>query len=398
MKKLIWIGLAFLVVLVGCDLTNRDFYRSEDDFGNQNTGALVLVLDSSAIPTKKTIEPTTIIMDAVAFDISLDYVTNSDLDIDVTNHTGQTYTNYGLIPGTWNIAITAYDSIDLDLTVDDRQVVGAIGGVVGNTIQITIDAGEMIVYGDDEALSIIPIDGTGDLSLDLTWPADTITVSAGVEAYLIPVASIPDFQTNPENYTANELVFTIPASPGNEATYGDPAIYDEGAGATLENDGYYGLFITLNDDTTPVLGIAESVRIITGHESYGNIDLTGETGTLELQWDVDLQNPVGITLTHDDTSTTPILSASETVTVTATLDYPTPQSESYDYEWYVDGVTTGITGTVTDTVPPIEITYVLYADDFTGDAGNHYLSLFITGTTSGVVESLSSDTIAFAVE
>ena len=58
MKKLIWIGLAFLVVLVGCDLTSRDFYRAEDDFPENGKGMLLLVFDSSAIAKVPTIDPT----------------------------------------------------------------------------------------------------------------------------------------------------------------------------------------------------------------------------------------------------------------------------------------------------------------------------------------------------
>ena len=405
MKKLFLLAVAALIVFLGCGFMTRDFYLGHENFPDEFSGGILLVLDSSAIPTR-TIQPPpgTITMDAVAYDIHLGYQGNSNLDIDITNHTGVTYKNNGLIEGTWNIGITAYNSTVLAT----RQVVGALGGVVGSTVPIPINAGDVIVYGDDGSLPIIPIDGTGDLSLDLIWAEDLTPTSADVEVYLIPLASMADFQVNPGNYTANELVFTVPASPGNEASYGDPDAYDDGSGTTHENDGYYGLYITILDNTTPVLGIPpHAVRIITGYESYGNLNLQGDTGTLTLEWDVNLQNPVDINFgfTDGDGTSTPILSATEIITVTATLVYPTQPSASYNYEWYIDGLTTGDTGPVTDTTVPIQITYDLNGIDVnanfpnTGDEGTHHLGLLITGLNgSAVPETLSSNVLAFAVE
>jgi hypothetical protein len=87
--------------------------------------------------------------------------------------------------------------------------------------------------------------------------------------------------------------------------------------------------------------------------------------------------------------------------VTATLSYPSPASDSYTYEWYIDGGTTGDSGTVSGSTVTYDLNGVDVNGSFpnTGDEGTHHLSLLITGLDgSSQVETLSSNTLAFAVE
>jgi len=383
MKKWVWIGLVALVVLAGCSLTNRDFYRSVEDLGSEDTGVLVLVMDASTIAKDITPDPDVIVMEADVYDISLDYTDDSDLDIDVTNWGGQTYTFYALTPGDWELSITAYN------TDFGKQIVGALGGQEGFEItSIHIDAGDVkVMDGPTDGLSIVPITNVdGNLQVDLSWPAAITPNTASVDALLIPAATVQDYIADPGSYLglSYPLVFGV---TNNTAAYP----------LTARSPGYYGLFITINDDGTPVTGVFDSVRIVAGYLSYGYINLQRRTGTLTIDWDVDIKNPVEITLTHDDDPPDELILSSGEIsrTVTATLVYPVAPygSASYQYQWFLDGAPQGTPDSIPGTLEYTPLDH----DDF--NSGVHHLSLVIFGLSDAfVVETLSSKTLTFAVE
>jgi hypothetical protein len=378
MKKFFFIGLAVLIILGGCSLVNRDFYRNQDE------GVLVLVMDASTISKEITPNPSEIVMEADVYDISLDYTDDNALDIDVTDWGGQTYTFYALTPGDWELSITAYN------TDFGKKVVGALGGQEGYEIKpIHIDAGDVIVLdGATDDLSIVPITNVdGTLQVNLSWPAEITPNVASVGALLIPAANVQDYIANPGSYggPSDSLVFGV---TNNTAAYP----------VTAKGPGYYGLFITINNDGTPVTGVFDSVRIVAGYLSYGYINLQRRTGTLTINWDVDIKNPVEITLTHnDDPPDELILVSGESRIVTAGLVYPVAPygSASYQYQWFVDGAPQGAPASVPGTLQK-----TLSYSDF-GSPGVHHLSVVIFGLSDDatpVVETLSSETLTFALE
>ncbi|MBA7589367.1 hypothetical protein ES708_31452 [subsurface metagenome] len=347
---------------------------------------LVLVLDSSEIPTK-IIKPSDITMTADSYDILLENTIPGTIPpIVANNYGGAFYINYGVPPGTWTAKITAYDD------GPPRQVVGALGGAEGTpSAAIVIDKGVTLIFGDDdiEDLSIIPIIGQGGLTFDLVWQDGITPTDPVVEAYLIPVLLVDDFVTTGGDFSANKLTITVPNPPGNQATYNDGTQY---------NHGYYGLFITVKEVATPVAGVATSVRIVANHVSHPDsaINLQEVTGTLTLDWDLDLQNPADIEFTE---TVVPTVSTTGGTTITPIVIYPSDSLSvvDYYYQWFVDGTKKGNPLKVTGTVE-----YTIIGADYVGNEGTHQLSLLIYGLTTAdnlnTISTIGSETLTFAVE
>jgi len=386
MKKMLLLAVAALILLLGCSLVTRDFYLDEEDFPNDFKGTLLIALDASQIPTSRTIVPAGFDMNADLFDLTFDFldIAGTVNDFAVSNYDSTTYIANGLTPGNWNVAITAKN--------DSGTAVGAIGGAVTNAVSFTISAGAVTALGPSDVV-IIPLDGQGSLSMHVVWPADMILTSAGIDAYLVPWANfnILDNAFDPSAYPIAPAL----SIAGSEATYGSPT-------PVATDDGYYALFLYLKDDGTRITGMSETVRIITGQQSHGEINLTIDSGGITITPEIDLNNPVGIVFTPLQPPL-PVLGAPgayETqLTVTATLAFPSPESDVYRYRWYLDGEIDDpdATGTVTPVSSTGVVEYTLLASGFSAN-DNHHLSLIVTGETSGgVVETLSSDTYDFAV-
>lgn len=348
MKKLIWIGVAFLVVLAGCNLVSRDFYF-------QDKGSLVLIVDDSELPTK-TIAP----LDPTKMDVAYYEIRGSSIlaseSFENLNYTSGVYTENGLTPATdWTLQVEAFNS--------DNLAIGAIGGVIGTlTPAFEIKVGE-VYYAN---ITVIPIDDDGTLQLDLTWPPGSVD-SPSVNATLTPYGAV----VNPATDT---IAFTIPAPPADyTASYTD----------INRQSGYYLLMLQLLEDGTPVWGYMEAVRVIYGQASIGDMTLqSAAAGGFYLEsLAFNSQDPLEITFDTDPAQTEPWdqLSQSGTYAVTA---LPVPaDGGGYTYEWYADGVSMGAASPASSGGDSI----TLDGSDYT--EGEHNFAVLITDSANGTLSS-----------
>jgi hypothetical protein len=374
MKKILWIGVALLVLaFLGCDLTSRDFYRSEDELPEEGKGKLVLILDSSAI-AKTTIAPDPAIMNIYSYDISGEHMTTSDTFSDpgvlVTSLTEGVYSRNGLTPGGWTIDVVARN-------IDGDQ----IGS--GTTGSFNLAPNTETYVGVD----VLPDTGSGfegSLSLSILWLNDSVP-DPSITAILTPLepsGAAIDISSSQYNGTDPSTGFDV--STANQATYQDTSIAA----------GYYSLSLDLyaNSSDTPewVMGDHPAIRIVYGQSTSGTWDLTNASGELALTINPDLKNPIEI-----DITTAPNEQDSTLTDVTATLQ-GSPSSASYDYAWYVDGRTTPEQTTVDGGTSDI---YTLDPDGLGLPTGAHSLSVLVTARDDqGAIDSVSSETHSFTVQ
>lgn len=117
------------------------------------------------------------------------------------------------------------------------------------------------------------------------------------------------------------LVMTYP-NPGGSATY-----------SGLHNTGYYTLVTQLQDGGYTVMGAVEVVRIVDGEIStgvYNFLNINQPIGTILVNIETDMKNPVGVTLT----GTAATVVVENAMVVDATNDYG-----AVTYVWYVNGST-----------------------------------------------------------
>jgi formylglycine-generating enzyme required for sulfatase activity len=276
------IGLIAILVVIGfisCDLLSAVI--------DEDKGALILNINSDDIATKTLVPDVT--MSIVTYDISgsgPDGATFSDTGI-----ADPTYIQNDLLIGAWTV------------TVDGRN---------GDGTKIASATEAFSITGEQTTtvpITIIPLTGTGILTINMSWPADEIT-APDIVATLAP---------NGGSSSPIEIIVS-----GDTASFSD---------ATLAA-GYYTLTIQLKDGSTVVWGLAEAVRILAGETTIATLDLTLDdinpllVGDLQLNITEDLQNPIGITLTGGQT--TLFVGADMTVTANPTI---APDS----YQWYLNG-------------------------------------------------------------
>ncbi len=368
MKKFIWIGFILFVAFIGCDLVSRDFSLAEDDFIDPNKGSLVLILDGGAIPTK-TIAPT-LDMNVATYELIFagpDVLVGPDLSGSFTTTIGSSglYVQSGFEPGpNWTVEVNARNG---DAT---PVVIGAINGVQGTTASFPITAGAATPL----TVNVVPITGSGDLTLTLTWP-DIAVASESITASLTPA----------------------PPGPGDISSGLDPgfsmstdlttytAVYDTTLSGTdlltpLDN-GYYTLILQLNDGGALAWGWMEAVRIVTGQTTIYPWDLQLTAGG-RLDLITNMQDPIVITFSPTNPDGTTLSQSASTPTDVTVTAVPTPAG-SYTYQWYADGSV--ISG---ETAASITITGSTYS------LGNHNFAVMITDTVSG---ALSSETFTIEI-
>lgn len=199
-----------------------------------------------------------------------------------------------LNPGDWLIDIDAFN--------ETGHLIGSGGATI-------------TVFGGDTTIAsivVIPLSGTGSLDLSLIW--ETIDVANPViSANLIPSSG----GTLP-------LAFSESA-PGTAL-----------AASTLDA-GYYTLIIQLLDTDTVVMGTAETVRIVTDQRTSGSFDFTDVNsldGSIDIDIDVDLKEPIDIDLSGALAS----IVAGESMIVTASSP---AETETVSYNWYLNGSSLG---------------------------------------------------------
>lgn len=352
MKKLLWIGLVFLVILAGCSLVGRDFYRTDTD---PTKGTVVLILDGRNLPTK-TIAPE-LSMDVSEYSLVFDFETGTAYDFE--EQIGSSSTLYwvkgGMEPGNWTVTVEAYNG--------DPLLIG------GGTQAFSI------VEGDETAVivDVVPTAGNGDLTISLSWP-DNVGANEELTAILIPDLTTPatSFQ---DGFVTN-----------SNGTDPRTAVYDTINDTNLDPlpSGYYTMRLQIKDGDALLWGWVEAVRILAGQDTVGTFNLT----TLEGSGGVDITAFMQVEITFDPTVIADF-APSAGLTVEALTDPIDPGS--YAYEWYLDGelipdAENGVTGAVSETIAFAGGSSLL-------TVGNHNLSVLVTTAA----DALSSGTISFTV-
>ena len=371
MRKLIWLGLIAVVVLLGCSLLSRDFYRTAEDFPENGKGMLVLVLDGSDVATH-TIAPSesmdigSYVVSGLHENLTDTFTSVPPVEEDATPADGEVYTKNDLKPGVWTIKVTAFNGSS---GAGDRIGFGS------NTVNITPNSMELVTVevGPDtgEIPGITPTEYyTGGLTLSILWPEDSI----------------------PQPYVYAELIegtpYTSDVSLGTSfgITTTSPTTTAALPEQTL-NAGYYDLNIELykNNDITRstanrIMGDYRSVRIVYDLTTDYTWDLTGATGDATITISPDLNNPIPITLTFPaDLNSSRLVSA----------ELPTGTSGFFTYEWYEDGQQIGTWSG--DAVATLTSTHTL--SDFTPGT-SHNLSVVVTEYDAADISTATVITIS----
>lgn len=336
MKKVIaFIILAFLV-FSGCDITQLaptapDF---EEDFG------LKLNLNISDLKTK-TIAPAD--LEVGRFEITLTDSELNSISETIITDTNASYYNNRLDPGVWTVVVQAYS----------EQTSGYLVASASDTFDIFLNETTTL------NLDVLLLPGNGTLALDIDWPTGTID-NPRIYATLTPYGGNPL-----DNIISGDFTLAV---DNLSFTY---------SSATL-SAGYYTLNILLQDGDFNVWGLAEAVRIIQDDISSGDWTLIADdinVVDLQLNLNIDLENPFDITLSPD----------------IVILDKSVPESMNVDlgvvtgatsYQWYLNGLEVSGTQGATSIV----------INSSTLVIGIHRLDALVV---SGNI--LSSNTVSFSV-
>jgi len=213
------------------------------------------------------------------------------------NSAGGNVTKTGLAFGSWTLVVNA------------ANATGTLIGTGTATAQVNSGATTAVT------VNVIPIAGTGTLSLGVNWTAQIQTPS--INATLTPALG-----------SAQTLPFTI---SGATASYSNAAV----------GNGYYTLGFTLNDGpvSAPIVvaGAVEVVRIVTGQTtsgtySFANVNAPG--GTIDVGINANLQNPLTVSIVGATANLAP--GASETLTASVV-----ETGLNAVFVWYVNGVSAG---------------------------------------------------------
>jgi hypothetical protein len=200
-----------------------------------------------------------------------------------------------LVPGTWNMTVTALNSAGT-----------AIGEGTGTT---------EIVVGETAALTVTvrPYTGVGTLNVTVSWPTTEVTDPV-VNATLVPS-------------TGTEIPLTLSGTePGTLSV----------SKADLAN-GYYTLIVQLYDGTFLAAGAVEVARIVKDGTTTGDFvfsNIKDQDGDVTVVIDPDMQDPLTVSLSGTATEVNTGDSMSVTADVSGTTETPS-------YQWYLDGQAVG---------------------------------------------------------
>ncbi len=359
MKKFIWLGLILFVAFIGCNLVDRDFSLAEEDFIDPGKGALVLVMDSSAIPTK-TIAPT-IVMAVDTYNV----IGNHDLGLDsfsYPNDLDGLITENGLTPGNWTITVEAKNP---NVGIDPDQN----GTVIGRGVtSVLIEEG----VATQVTVLVTPVDGKGGLHLTLNWVEGTV-ITPTVTASLDPLGFV------------GSIDYPAFLTPTNNPPY-DTSSYDD-ADDNSRQTGYYTLIWQLKEAGTAVWGYMDVVRIIDWQATNRAITLSGNFEITSVT--VDLQNPITIDFDSDPVAggLQLVPTIHDQTAVLEILSIPSPSVS--DFQWYLDGIALVESTGVIEGVDSATIKF--FADSLA--LGTHNLGVLVSGTNTYGAKSF-----AFTVE
>jgi len=220
MKKKILTVIPVCFLLLGCDLWQPS--------PGKEYGSLILTLSSSETAAKDILPP--LDMDIAYYDVSGDGPGTA-----VFSHsglTGPTVIEDSLIAGAWMITVDALN--------DDDYLIGT--GSKG----VSISAGETT----EAEISVAPLEGTGSLDIEVSWPSGTIT-GPDLSGTLAAIGGTPQ-----------DIPFTLGT---DSAAYSYPSL----------DVGYYLLSLELEDgDGAHRWGAAEWVRILKDQTTQATFTLT----------------------------------------------------------------------------------------------------------------------------
>lgn len=324
-KRLLGLSMILgLGIFLSCDLLMP---------GDEKVGSLIIEMGSAGLDAK-TIDPG-ISMDIVTWDISGSGPGEQSFSDDGVS--GGTHTQANLSVGVWTV------------TVEGNNAEGT--KIAEGTEAFSITAGDTTTV----SVTVLPVVGTGTLSVTLTWP--TLT-SADIDIGATLTS---------DDGTAADITFAI---EGDSANYSDSTLVA----------GYHLLAIQLLDGATVIWGRIEAVRIIAGQTSTGTYDLTVDdinpatAGSMEMTIASNLKNPITISFSGQETA----ILAGTGMTVTASLD---PAGTSDSYQWYLNGAAVAGATSASITI----------GSDL--EAGNYWLDLVVE-----TVDVLSSNYVFFTVD
>jgi len=276
----------FILITAGLAISLASCGGSSGGGGDASYGSLILNI-SSAKADSKAIEPGTD-MNISTYDISGTGPGSEEFSVEDAA-SGPVAVN-DLVAGAWAVTVSAKNTSGTVIASGST----AVAVVSGETATATV--------------SVAPVNGTGTLTLSLSWEADLIT-NPSITASLTPVGS-----------TETSITLTI---SGDSASFSDSTL----------NSGYYALNIILEDEGTQVWSLTDSVRIIAGEttsysRSLTQADLSYAPGNIDFIITPDMQNPM--VLSFDGHYASIDQGKDMTVTASATEDMDTCQ-------WYLNG-------------------------------------------------------------
>jgi hypothetical protein len=221
MRKTLPIVLSLCLVLLSCPMGYRPLA--------QGSSSLVPGVSSSEVKGK-TISPP-LDVEVASYDVrgaGPDSAAFSQQGV-----TGSTIMQNFMVAGAWTITVDAFNP--------NHERIGA--GSTG----VTIDAGTTV----QASVQFAPLTGTGNLTIDVSWPSGKITVPA-VSGTLTSAGGTPQ-----------AISFILGT---------DTAAYSSGALTA----GYYSLILQLSDGTVAEWGLFEAVRILNGQTTTATIILTSQ--------------------------------------------------------------------------------------------------------------------------
>ena len=201
---------------------------------------------------------------------------------------GDPVTVEGLTFGTWTVTVNALNA--------DGTVIGQGQAVA------SVSIGQNTTL----AIAVVPLGGTGDLDLSVTWTASLQNPS--IQASLVSPSG-PSIGLN----------FAV---SGNHASYSGSSI----AG------GYYTLTLQLREGSFPVMGAVEVVRIVSGQTTSGAYDFSNvNMGTIEVNITPAMASPIPVSISGVPST----FGRGMSVTAAASVGDGTPNAV---YVWYLNGV------------------------------------------------------------
>jgi hypothetical protein len=214
--------------------------------------------------------------------------------------TGASMTMAGLVVGDWTIMVNASNTA---------------ADIIGSG---TASAAVMTGVTTEVMVNVIPISGTGSLTLMASWPEADVPLPT-ITASLTPMGTQ---QSSPQS-----LDFVI---SGATASYTSTSV----------PNGYYALAFTLFSNGVEVTGAADTVRIVTGQTTSGIFSFTNVNnpgGSLIVTITTNLQNPLLVELSGGEATQ----NYGDIQTFTASVSN---YSDLVVYDWFVNGAKQTTTG------------------------------------------------------